>query len=110
MFYSRVVFYVQMAAFMFVFLGESVLGTFKIEPPAFLNTLKDNKFASFMFIWLIGNMVQGSLLSTGAFEIHHGDQLIWSSLEEKRLPNMGDLLRAFEKTGVEFMKMQRDEK
>lgn len=72
--------------------------------------MTSNKFASFMFIWLIGNMVQGSLLSTKAFEIHHGDQLIWSSLEAGRLPNMNDLVAAFEKTGVEFMKMQSDEK
>jgi len=106
--YAQMVFYLQMVLWALVFFGENVLEAMKVSMPPFITMMKDNKFASFMLIWLVGNMVQSSLLSTGAFEIHHGEALIWSSLEEKRLPNMGDLLHAFKKTGVEFMQMPRD--
>mmetsp|Transcript_45413 Transcript_45413/g.144786 ORF Transcript_45413/g.144786 Transcript_45413/m.144786 type:complete len:135 (+) Transcript_45413:439-843(+) len=105
---AQAVFYVQMVAFAMVFFGESLFSAMKMPVPGIFATIKENMFASFMLIWLVGNMVQSSLLSTGAFEIHHGDQLIWSSLEEKRLPNMGDLIKAFQKTGVEFMSMRQD--
>mmetsp|Transcript_75915 Transcript_75915/g.210739 ORF Transcript_75915/g.210739 Transcript_75915/m.210739 type:complete len:139 (-) Transcript_75915:374-790(-) len=109
---AQFLFYLQLALFAAAFFGESALQSMQISPPEpvrnMLATMKENKFASFMFVWLAGNMVQSSLLSTGAFEIHHGDKLIWSSLEEKRLPNMGDLISAFRATGVEFMTTERD--
>lgn len=54
----------------------------------------------------VGNMLSTQLLNTGAFarapggvscwrpkEIQHGDQLIWSSMETRRLPTMLDLQR-----------------
>mmetsp|Transcript_47273 Transcript_47273/g.122162 ORF Transcript_47273/g.122162 Transcript_47273/m.122162 type:complete len:137 (+) Transcript_47273:470-880(+) len=100
---AQMVFFLQLGCFGFLFFGESLCNMLKVPVPAELKQVKENMFAACMLIWLIGNMIQGQLLSTQAFEIHHGDQLIWSSLEEKRLPNMGDLISAFQKTGVEFI-------
>lgn len=77
--------------------------------PTLYTQVKENKFVAFMLIWLVGNMVQGSLLSTGAFEIYKGDRLIWSSLQESRLPNMGDIVQAFDSVGVQFMEAQAPE-
>jgi len=105
---AQVISYVQMALFALIFFGETIFNFMKIPTPAIFATVKENMFASFMLIWLMGNMIGSTLLSTGAFEIHHGDQLIWSSLEEKRLPNMADLIKSFQKTGVEFMAMRQD--
>uniref|UniRef100_A0A7S0AXM0 Uncharacterized protein n=1 Tax=Pyrodinium bahamense TaxID=73915 RepID=A0A7S0AXM0_9DINO len=105
---AQVVFYIQMALFGFVFMGENLFSAMKMAVPPLVAQVKENMFASFMFIWLVGNMIQGSLLSTGAFEIYHGNQLIWSSLQEKRLPNMEDLIKAFQKSGVEFMTSHQD--
>merc|ERR1719428_1637510 len=99
---ATIVSYIQIAAILLVFGGEALCGAMKVEPPELLKTLTSNKFASFMFIWMVGNLVQTQLISTGAFEIYHGDAKIWSSLAEKRLPNLGDIYQAFEKTGVEF--------
>mmetsp|Transcript_24668 Transcript_24668/g.57277 ORF Transcript_24668/g.57277 Transcript_24668/m.57277 type:complete len:135 (-) Transcript_24668:104-508(-) len=107
---AQAVFYLQIAVFVFIFCGESFFSAMKMATPTIFTQVKENTFASFMLVWLVGNMVQSSLLSTGAFEIQHGDQLIWSSLEAKRLPNMADLIQAFQKTGVEFMSMQQDER
>lgn len=106
---AKLAFYAQLAVFGLIFFGESIFTAMKMPQPPIFSMAKENMFASFMVVWLVGNMVQSSLLSTGAFEIHHGDQLIWSSLEEKRLPNMADLIQAFRKTGVEFMAAQEDE-
>jgi selT/selW/selH-like putative selenoprotein len=107
--YAQFVFYVQLGLFAFVFFGESLLAAAQIPSVPILGMVKDNKFASFMFIFLVGNMVQANLLSTGAFEIYKGKELIWSGLEEHRLPNMQDLVTAFGKVGVEFMQTHRDE-
>lgn len=100
---AQLIFYLQLALFGGIFLGEHLFTHFKVDPPSIFTSMKDNKFASFMGIWLVGNMIQGSLLSTGAFEIYHGEKLIWSSLKEGRLPNMGDIISVFGSSGVEFM-------
>lgn len=102
-FLASCVFYLQIALIAGLFLSESICESLKVPVPAPVIAAKQNMMMSFMGIWLVGNMLQSSLVNTGAFEIHHGDQLIWSSLEEKRLPNMKDLIEAFGKTGVEFM-------
>merc|ERR1719253_1326745 len=78
------VFFLQIALFGCLFFGEAACQALKIPVPEQLTKLKESMFGTCMMIWLVGNMVQGQLLSTGAFEIHHGDQLVWSSLEEKR--------------------------
>lgn len=95
----------QILVIVFIFAGETIFNHLKIETPEIFKTVSQNKFASFMFVWLVGNTVQSALLSTNAFEIHHGDVKIWSSLEHKRLPNLGDIYTAFKKTGVDFMQM-----
>jgi len=102
-FAAQACFYFQLAVFAFIFLGDNLFTALKVPVPQLYTQMKENKFASFMLIWLVGNMVQGSLLSTGAFEIYHGEKLIWSSLQEKRLPNMGDIVKVFVASGVEFM-------
>lgn len=105
---AQAVFYLQLALFALMFFGDKIFEALKVPPPSFYMQLKENKFAVFMMIWLVGNMIQGNLLSTSAFEIYHGDKLIWSSLKEGRLPNMGDIIQAFGSTGVEFMPAQSD--
>lgn len=107
--YAQVVFYIQMCCFALAFLGQQICTALSVSMPDLLKTASENKFASFMIIWLIGNAIQANLLQTKAFEIYHADELVWSSLEEHRLPNMGDLITAFSKTGVEFVQSHRDE-
>mmetsp|Transcript_143621 Transcript_143621/g.357975 ORF Transcript_143621/g.357975 Transcript_143621/m.357975 type:complete len:135 (+) Transcript_143621:333-737(+) len=105
---AQIVFYIQLAIFAFIICGEGLCSAAKIPVPAFYTQLKENKMAAFMMVWLVGNMIQGSLLSTGAFEIYHGEKLIWSSLKENRLPDMGDVIRAFHEVGVEFAQSRPD--
>lgn len=110
--YAQLVFYIQMLLFGIVFFSEQLLDATKVPAPVvsqILGAMKENKFAVFMFVWLAGNLVQTSLISTGAFEIQKGNKLIWSSLEQKRLPNMNDIVEAFGQDGVEFMQSHRDQ-
>merc|ERR1719235_2894933 len=103
---GSVVFWIQMGLFALLFFG-GMLGdsfwtdTLKGVAPLY-TTMKENKFAAFMVIFLVGNITQSSLMSTGAFEIWHGKTLVWSSLEHGRLPELQDILDGFKKTGVEF--------
>eukprot|EP00440_Ansanella_granifera_P062980 gb/GFBE01068293.1/.p1 GENE.gb/GFBE01068293.1/~~gb/GFBE01068293.1/.p1 ORF type:complete len:123 (+),score=35.24 gb/GFBE01068293.1/:1-369(+) len=108
-FAASVVFMVQVALWAVLFVGEAIFDSLKIPLPGVVKNAQENKMMSFMTVWLVGNMISAQLVNTGAFEIHHGDQLIWSSLQEKRLPNMADLMQAFAKTGVEFMQSHQDQ-
>lgn len=44
-------------------------------------------------IFLLSNMVETSLISTGAFEIYLGDEQIWSKIDSGRVPSPGELLQ-----------------
>ncbi|CAE8724340.1 unnamed protein product, partial [Polarella glacialis] len=63
-------------------MGESVCESLKVPVPGILVSAKQNMMMSFMVVWMVGNILSGSLLNTGAFEIQHGEQVIWSSLAE----------------------------
>lgn len=102
-FMAQVAFWTQMGLFVLVMFGESIFAQLKVPFPPALQTIKDNKFMSLTLVWLVGNMLQANLISTGAFEIHTNDKLIWSSLEERRLPTMEDLIRGFGEVGVKIL-------
>lgn len=120
--YAKMVFYVQIGLFALVLFGTQLCKALNMAPPGILSwgsldysghVVADDAgyarpFAVFMMIWLLGNTIQSNLLSTQAFEIHHGNELIWSSLEQKHVPEMADVIRAFGKTGVEFMQTGSD--
>lgn len=89
-----------------LFGGDAICTAMKVPKPGFLSAMQENRMMAVMGIWLVGNMLSAQLLNTGAFEIQHGDKLVWSSLETKRLPTMVDLKRAFEQTGVEFIQLR----
>lgn len=95
--------YLQLALFGTTFMGDSVCEHFGMEQPEVLKMLTQNKMGSFMFVWLFGNMIQSSFVNSQAFEIYHGDNLVWSSLNTKRMPNYSDIINGFKKSGVEIM-------
>lgn len=103
---SNAAFALQLAAFAMLFGGDAICTVMKVPKPEFLSAMQENRMMAGMGIWLVGNMLSAQLLNTGAFEIQHGDKLVWSSLETKRLPTMVDLKRAFEQTGVEFIQLR----
>lgn len=53
-------------------------------------------------IFFLGNNIQSSLNSTGAFEIFIDNKLVFSKLEMNRMPNMNEIVAIFEENGMEF--------
>jgi len=62
--------------------------------------MRENKMMAFFSIFLGGQMFSSALTKTSAFEIYMGKDLIYSTLESGRMPNMNDLLAGFEAAGV----------
>eukprot|EP00931_Biecheleriopsis_adriatica_P111413 TRINITY_DN85793_c0_g1_i1.p1 TRINITY_DN85793_c0_g1~~TRINITY_DN85793_c0_g1_i1.p1 ORF type:complete len:214 (-),score=53.02 TRINITY_DN85793_c0_g1_i1:168-779(-) len=104
-FAANVVFLLQLTLWGVLFAGEAVFNTFKMLVPGVLALALENKMVSFMVIWMVGNAISGKLLDTGEFEIQCDGKLIWSSLEEERLPTLADVMQAFSKSGVDLLKL-----
>ncbi|CAI4224111.1 unnamed protein product [Auanema sp. JU1783] len=54
---------------------------------------QQNKLSACMMIFLLSNMIESSLMSTGAFEVYLGDEQIWSKIESGRVPSPPELLQ-----------------
>lgn len=55
--------------------------------PELLAKMKENKIYSCLMIFFISNAIEGSLVSTGAFEIYANDELIASKLATGQVEN-----------------------
>jgi len=64
--------------------------------PEFLLRLKENKIYSCLMIFFISNAIEGSLISSGAFEIYANDNLIASKLESGQVPNPQNVMRTID--------------
>jgi len=62
--------------------------------------MRENKMASCLGSFFVGNMISGGLTKTNAFEIYLNERLLWSTLKTQRKPNMDDLLNSFRKAGI----------
>ncbi|CAJ0956331.1 unnamed protein product, partial [Mesorhabditis belari] len=61
--------------------------------PTILQWAHNNKLSSCMMAFLLSNMVESSLLSSGAFEVYLGKELLWSKLESGRVPAPAELMQ-----------------
>ncbi|KAJ4827777.1 hypothetical protein Tsubulata_043310 [Turnera subulata] len=68
--------------------GEQILPMlgFMTPPPPWLLSLRANKFGTIASTWLLGNALQSSLQSSGAFEVYCNHDLVFSKLKEGRFP------------------------
>lgn len=78
------------------------LGMVLLFPGALPESLAQNRFGTVVGVWFISTLVVGNIVRTNAFEIWKGKQLLWSSLQAQRLPNISDLVQAFQSAGVEL--------
>ncbi|KHJ94490.1 selT/selW/selH selenoprotein [Oesophagostomum dentatum] len=61
--------------------------------PAILRWAQSNKISACMMLFLMTNMVESTLLATGAFEIFLDKEQIWSKLESGRVPSPQELIQ-----------------
>lgn len=55
--------------------------------PPYLQKLLENKVMVGIGSFILGNMIRGQLLSTGAFEIFFDDELVFSKLQTNQVPD-----------------------
>ena len=90
----------QMLAIPFMFFGDNILQMCGInQPPLWYKSFQENKMAVFMFIW-IGNSIAQNMCSTGAFEIQHNNELIFSKLHENRMPSIEEIVHILGDRGL----------
>lgn len=66
--------------------------------------MKQNKMGTFLMLWIGSSMLSSAFSKSNAFEIYYADQgLIWSSVKQERLPNMGDLVNALKNVDIELI-------
>lgn len=94
---ARVVIALLFLGILTALMGEKVCNWFGItNQPEMMKTMAQNKLASCMFIWFIGNLLTSSLTSTGAFEISYNGQMVFSKLDTGRMPNVDEVMRSID--------------
>mmetsp|Transcript_23999 Transcript_23999/g.42758 ORF Transcript_23999/g.42758 Transcript_23999/m.42758 type:complete len:111 (-) Transcript_23999:370-702(-) len=79
--------YTQMGLLAVTFAGDKIFPILGMDAPAvYEQSVAQNKFGYGMGIWFLGNAINNSLMSTGAFEIYYDGNLIFSKLGSGRMP------------------------
>ena len=89
----------QFAMFALILAGSSIFQKIGMQTPEFVAMLEDKKMMACMLVFLVGNMIRSSLLSTGAFEIYFDDELVFSKLQTNQIPTseiINNLFRRYE--------------
>lgn len=90
---------VQFAGIALVVGGEHIFPRLGYaSPPLWYNYLRQNRFGAAAAFWIIGNVLQNTLQSTGAFEIYFDGDLIFSKLKEGRFPSEIEVEQLVSKT------------
>lgn len=61
--------------------------------PSWWNWCVENKLYACMMLFFLGNLVEGQLIQSGAFEIWLNDVPVWSKLETGRIPQPPELFQ-----------------
>ncbi|CAN6458518.1 unnamed protein product [Victoria cruziana] len=84
---SKVVPVVQMGVMAIIVAGDQIFPRLGyVAPPPWFYSLRANKFGSIASTWLLGNVVQSFLQSSGAFEVYCNGDLLFSKLSLQRFP------------------------
>lgn len=93
---SKLVGFGTMGAVATTFFGEKMFEILGMPRPEFVQSMQNNKMGSCMGAWFLGNTVSQNLLNTGAFEVYYDGEVIFSKLEQKRLPNIPEIMSGLE--------------
>ena len=84
--------YAQMAGFAVAFFGQAIFAALSMPEPPWAVYLQENRGFSIMFFFM-GNIIVGSLVQTGAFEVYLGPDLIHSKIQTGVLPDINWLIQ-----------------
>ncbi|OMO84366.1 Selenoprotein, Rdx type [Corchorus capsularis] len=83
---SKVVPVFQFGVIGIIMAGEQLFPMIGMTPPPWYYNLRTNRFGSIATTWLLGNVLQSFLQSSGAFEVSCNGELVFSKLKEGRFP------------------------
>ena len=72
--------------------GETICGALGVPTPELVANAMQNKMGSSAGAWFLGNTVSQNLLNTGAFEVFYDGEVIFSKLNQRRLPTIPEIL------------------
>mmetsp|Transcript_12446 Transcript_12446/g.30586 ORF Transcript_12446/g.30586 Transcript_12446/m.30586 type:complete len:156 (-) Transcript_12446:499-966(-) len=99
---ARVLGAAQMGAMGVILLGDKAFEFMGMAtPPWYTANVAPNKMGWAMGMWFVGNMVHGALTQTNAFEIYANGQLVFSKLQQGRLPNLQELFSGLQRAGLQ---------
>uniref|UniRef100_A0A1I7T987 SelT-like protein n=1 Tax=Caenorhabditis tropicalis TaxID=1561998 RepID=A0A1I7T987_9PELO len=90
---AQAVSFIKMALLVIVLTGSNPLERLGLGYPGILQHAHGNKMSSCMLLFMLGNLVEQSLISTGAFEIYLGNEQIWSKIESGRVPSPQEFMQ-----------------
>ncbi|CAL2049662.1 unnamed protein product [Caenorhabditis brenneri] len=90
---AQAVSFLKMALLVIVLTGSNPLERLGFGYPAILQHAHGNKMSSCMLLFMLGNLVEQSLISTGAFEVYLGNEQIWSKIESGRVPSPQEFMQ-----------------
>lgn len=99
-FISQIIGYMQMCGFGLLIFGHYIFSALKIKEPPMIEWMSNNKMNSFCIIFMMG-FASSQLMATGAFEVYYNGNVIFSKLEEGRIPHIQDLVRNLQMYGVQ---------
>ena len=78
--------------------GPTICKMLNVPEPELLKKAREHPFQTFIGLFIINSM-GASQLSTGAFEVYVGDQLVFSKLALGRMPSGPELLSGMKALG-----------
>lgn len=86
----------QLVGIGIVMFGDGVFGLFGMQQPEFM---KENKLLIFGGLFMFNTVAQ-NMMATGAFEITLNGKMVFSKLDQGRMPALSDLIGRFEDAGL----------
>ncbi|KAH8281876.1 hypothetical protein KR054_003493 [Drosophila jambulina] len=83
---SKIIFALKIIIIVSVVSAVSPFTFLGLNTPSWWGHLQTNKIYACMMIFFLGNMLEGQLISSGAFEITLNDVPVWSKLQTGRFP------------------------
>ncbi|TDG53522.1 hypothetical protein AWZ03_000337 [Drosophila navojoa] len=83
---SKIIFALKIIIIISVVTSVSPFTCLGFNTPGWWNHLQSNKIYACMMIFFLGNMIEGQLISSGAFEITLNDVPVWSKIQTGRFP------------------------
>jgi len=93
---SALVFYIKMPLILILVTGTKFFEVSGIAVPEWYAGAQENKLMTIVGLFFIGNMVETSMLSSGAFEITVNGEPVWSKMETGYLPSLEHLVSLVE--------------